>query len=494
MIGNYSRSCRMDRQIVSKTVVRAIVVALMVWAVSCVLNPVTGKRELMLLSTADELAMGQQTDPQVLQTFGKYEDADLSRYVTALGKKLGALSHQPNLYYSVKVLDSPVVNAFAVPGGFVYLTRGILAYLNDEAELAGVVAHEIGHIAARHTAQQYSRAQVAQLGLGLGAMVSKTFSKYAGVAQFGVGMLFLSFSRDDERQADALGVEYSSKAGYDANHMANLFVSLERLNPGEAQGGLPGWFSTHPNPPDRIAAVQRDTQAWQAKIQQTQFATNRDQYLKQIDGIVFGEDPSQGYVEGNIFYHPQLRFQFPVPAGWKVNNTSSQVQMFNQEQNAVILFSMAPEKSPSAAADAFINENKAVVVKSESTQVNGLQAHRIISDITTEQGLIRVLSYFIQKENTVYVFLGYTGQARFDGYFPVFDQTMGQFKNLTDSNKINVKADRLAEKRTTTRGSLRQALQKFGEPEDKWEALAIINGMKLDDSLPGNIIIKVVVK
>ena len=494
MIGNYSRSCRMDRQIVSKTVVRAIVVALMVWAVSCVLNPVTGKRELMLLSTADELAMGQQTDPQVLQTFGKYEDADLSRYVTALGKKLGALSHQPNLYYSVKVLDSPVVNAFAVPGGFVYLTRGILAYLNDEAELAGVVAHEIGHIAARHTAQQYSRAQVAQLGLGLGAMVSKTFSKYAGVAQFGVGMLFLSFSRDDERQADALGVEYSSKAGYDANHMANLFVSLERLNPGEAQGGLPGWFSTHPNPPDRIAAIKRDTQAWQAKIQQTQFATNRDQYLKQIDGIVFGEDPRQGYVEGNIFYHPQLRFQFPVPAGWKVNNTSSQVQMFNQEQNAVILFSMAPEKSPSAAADAFINENKAVVVKSESTQVNGLQAHRIISDITTEQGLIRVLSYFIQKENTVYVFLGYTGQARFDGYFPVFDQTMGQFKNLTDSNKINVKADRLAEKRTTTRGSLRQALQKFGEPEDKWEALAIINGMKLDDSLPGNIIIKVVVK
>jgi predicted Zn-dependent protease len=494
MMGNYPRSCRMDRQIVSKTVVKAMVVALMVWAVSCALNPVTHKSELMLMSAADEVAMGQQTDPQILQTYGKYEDADLARYVTALGKKLGALSHQPNLNYSVRVLDSPVVNAFAVPGGYVYLTRGILAYLNDEAELAGVVAHEIGHIAARHTAQQYSRAQVAQLGLGLGAMVSKTFRKYAGVAQFGVGMLFLSFSRDDESQADTLGVEYSSKAGYDANHMANLFVSLERLNPGEAQGGLPGWFSTHPNPPDRIAAIKKDTQVWQAKIPKTQFAANRDQYLKQIDGIVFGEDPRQGYVEGNIFYHPQLRLQFPVPAGWKVNNTSSQVQMFDQEQNAIILFSMAPEKTPSAAADAFINESKAVVVKSESTQVNGMQAHRIISDITTEQGLIRALSYFIQKEKTVYVFLGYTGQARFDGYFPVFEQTMGRFKNLTDSNKINVKADRLAVKRTTTKGSLRQALRKFGEPEDKWEALAIINEMKLDDTLPSNTIIKVVVK
>jgi predicted Zn-dependent protease len=325
-------------------------------------------------------------------------------------------------------------------------------------------------------------------------MVSKTFRKYADVAQFGVGMLFLSFSRDDERQADALGVEYSSKAGYDANHMANLFVSLERLNPGEAQGGLPGWFSTHPNPPDRIAAIKRDTQEWRAKIQQTQFAINRDQYLRQIDGIVFGEDPRQGYVEGNIFYHPQLRFQFPVPAGWKVNNTASQVQMFNQEQNAVILFSMAPEKTPSAAADAFINESKGVVVKSERTQVNGMQAHRIISDVTTEQGLIRVLSYFIQKEKTVYVFLGYTGQAQFSGYFPVFDQTMSRFKNLTDLNKINVKADHLAVKRTTTQGSLRQALQKFGGPEDKWEALAIINGMKLGDAVPGNTIIKLVVK
>ena len=485
----------MHRQIISKTVVKATVgVLMMVWAVSCALNPVTGKRELMLLSPSDELAMGQQTDPQVIQTFGQYEDADLARYVAALGKKMGALSHQPNLYYSVKVLDSPVVNAFAVPGGYVYLTRGILAYLNDEAELAGVVAHEIGHIAARHSAQQYSRAQVAQLGLGLGAVVSKTFRKYAGVAQFGVEMLFLSFSREDERQADALGVEYSSKAGYDANHMANLFVSLERLNPGEAQGGLPGWFSTHPNPPDRIAAIKRDTQEWRAKIQQTQFATNRDQYLKQIDGIVFGEDPRQGYVEGSIFYHPELRFQFPVPAGWKVNNTASQVQMINQEQNAVILFSMAPEKTPSAAADAFINESKAVAVKSERTQVNGMPAHRIISDITTEQGSIRVLSYFIQKDKTVYVFLGYAEQSRFDGYFSVFDQTMGRFNNLTDSRKINVKADRLNLKRTTTQGSLRQALRKFGGPEDKWEALAIINGMKLDDALAGNTMLKIVVK
>jgi len=484
----------MNRHVVSKTVIGVLVVALIVWAVSCALNPVTGKRDFMLMSSADELAMGQQTDPQILQTYGKYEDADLARYVSAIGKKMGALSHQPNLTYTIQVLDSPVVNAFAVPGGYVYLTRGILAYLNDEAELAGVLGHEIGHIAARHSAQQYSKAQFAQLGLGLGSVLSKTFRKYAGVAQAGVKLLFLSFSRSDEREADALGVEYSAKAGYDSNHMANLFDSLERLNPGEARDGLPGWFSTHPNPDDRIAAIKRDTQVWREKIPQTRFSVNRDQYLNQVDGIVFGEDPRQGYVEGHVFYHPELRFQFPVPAGWTVNNTASQVQMINQDQNAIILFSMAPGKNPSAAANAFINESKAVVVKSESTRVNGMTAHRIVSDVTTEQGVIRVMSYFIQKGQTVYAFLGYTEQSRFDGYSSVFEQTMGRFNNLTDSRRINVKADRLDVKRTTTQGSLRQALRKFGEPENQGEALAIINGMKLDDAVPRNTFLKVVVK
>jgi predicted Zn-dependent protease len=168
--------------------------------------------------------------------------------------------------------------------------------------------------------------------------------------------------------------------------------------------------------------------------------------------------------------------------------------MINQEQNAVILFSMAPEKTPSAAANAFINESKAAVVKSESTKVNGMPAHRLISDVTLEQGVIRVMSYFIQKGQTVYAFLGYTEQARFDGYSSVFNQTMGRFNNLTDSSKINVKADRLDIRRTTTQGSLRQALGKFGGSAAKLEDLAILNGMKLDDAVPGNTILKVVVK
>ena len=484
----------MTQKIILRSVVSIIVVSLIVWAISCAVNPVTGKRELMLISQNDEIALGRQTDQQVLQSYGIYQDEDLLAYISQIGNKMAHLSHRPGLNFQFRVLDSPVINAFAVPGGYVYLTRGILAYLNNEAELAGVMGHEIGHVTARHGAQQYSRAQLAQLGMGIGAMASETFRKYAGLAQFGVGMLFLKFSRDHERQADKLGVEYSSRAGYDSNNMANFFVTLERLHPGPAQSGLQGWFSTHPNPPDRVVAVKKETNKWQTKLQQKQLLLNREQYLKKIDGITFGEDPKQGYVEGNTFYHPQLRFQFPVPANWKVNNMPSQVQMFTQQQDAVIMFSLAKENSPAAAANAFITASKATVKQSQPIRVNGLQAHRVVSDVTTEQGVISIASYFIQKDNKVYTFHGYTSQAQFNKYSPVFYQTMGQFKPLNDPRKINVKPEKLILKRTQRQGTLRSALQQFGIPQDKMEQLAIMNEMQLNDTVPANTLLKVVVK
>ena len=484
----------MRRKIIFKVTMSIIVLALTIWAISCAVNPVTGKREFMLLTQGDELALGQQTDQEIIQTYGLYDDPELLNYVTSLGKKMGSLSHRPQLNYQFRVLDSPVINAFAVPGGYIYVTRGILSYLNNEAELAGVLGHEIGHVTARHSAQQYSRAQLAQIGLGVGMVVSETFRKYAGLAQFGVGMLFLSFSRDNERQADALGVEYSSKGGWDSNNMANFFVTLERLNPESASSGLPAWFSTHPNPPDRVAAIKKDTQKWQTKLPGSGFAVNRDPYMQSVDGILYGEDPRQGYVEGNAFYHPQMKFQFPVPSGWQLNNTPSQVQMFTQQQDAVMLFSMAKEGSPAAAAEAFVASSKATVVQSEPIRVNGMNAHRVVSDVTTEQGVIRVASYFIQKDNAVFFFHGYTGQPQFANYQSSFNGTMAQFKPLTDPAKINVMPSKLAIKKTMTPVTLRNLFQQYGVPADKMDNLAIMNEMQLDDIVPANTMIKVVVK
>jgi len=466
--------------------------ALLIWAASCAINPVTGKKEFMLLSASDELALGQQTDPEIIKSYGLYNDQVLGGYIDGVGNRLGKLTHRPELAYSFKVLDSPVVNAFAVPGGFVYLTRGILAYLNDEAELAGVMGHELGHISARHSAKQYSKAQAAQLGLGLGAVLSKTFRKYAGLAEIGMGLLFLSFSRENERQADELGVLYSSRAGYDARQMANMFVTLERLNPGAGKDGLPAFFSTHPNPPDRVAAVNKDAQDWRTQNPQSGLAINRNEYLRRLDGLVFGEDPRQGYVEGQVFYHPMMKFQFPVPSGWTVNNTASQVQIFNSKQDAVVLLSLAEEKTPEAAATAFVSGTKAAVVRSQAAKVNGLQAQRLVADVATEQGNIRVLCYFIQKDNVMYAFLGYTALAQFDAYFATFDGVMSRFKNLSDASKINVKPERLAIRKTSKRASVRQALQALGVSQDKLETHAALNGMKLDNTLAAGTLVKII--
>src|SRR5690606_18027849 len=179
----------------------------------CAKNPVTGKSELMLLSKDQEIAMGQQSDPEITAYFGVYEDARLQKFIEEKGKQMAAISHRPDLPYTFKIVDSPVVNAFAVPGGYIYFTRGIMAHFNNEAEFAGVLGHEIGHVTARHSAKQYSNAMLGQIGLVAGAILSPEFAQFADVASTGLQLLFLKFGRDAESQSDKLGVEYSTKIG-----------------------------------------------------------------------------------------------------------------------------------------------------------------------------------------------------------------------------------------------------------------------------------------
>ena len=259
---------------------------------------------------------------------------------------MAVISHRPNLGYQFRVLDSPVVNAFAVPGGFVYFTRGIMAHFNNEAEFAGVLGHEIGHITARHSAQQYSNQVLAQLGLVIGMAVSEDFARFGDLASQGLGLLFLKFSRDHESQSDELGVEYSSKIGYDAHQMADFFQTIDRLSGGN-NGGIPTFLSTHPNPADRNKKVHELATKWQqsSNVTPANLKVNRDGYLRMIDGIVYGEDPRQGYVESNIFYHPELKFQFPVPQEWQLQNMASQVQMAPKDGKALMFMTLANEKS-----------------------------------------------------------------------------------------------------------------------------------------------------
>ena len=287
--------------------------AAMLMLPSCAINPVTGKKQLMFMSEAQELQLGSQYDPQVMATFGEYTNEPLQALIDQRGKEMGKISHRPNIEYHFRILDSPVINAFAVPGGYIYLTRGILAQFNNEAEMLGVLGHEMGHITARHSASQQTKQTLGQLLFVGGMIASEEFRKYGEYAMQGMQLLFLSFSRENEREADQLGVEYASKIGYDAQKMADFYKVLIKMNLASKQAGIPTFMSTHPDPGDRYNAVMRDAAKWQDSLDISPWKVNADDYLHLLDGMVYGEDPRQGFVEGQMFYHPEMKFQISGP-------------------------------------------------------------------------------------------------------------------------------------------------------------------------------------
>jgi predicted Zn-dependent protease len=467
-------------------------VGLLVLTASCATDPVSGRPTLMLLSEDKEIQMGRQTDQQVVRQYGLYKDAELAAYIEDFGRRLAKVSHRPGLSYNFKVLDAAVVNAFAVPGGYVYMTRGILAHLNSEAELAGVMGHEIGHITARHSAEQYSKAMLANIGLAAGMILAPSLQGLGSVAQLGVSALFLKFSRDNEREADSLGVEYANRVGYDGGQMADFFETLERLNPGSDRTGLPAWFSTHPNPEDREIAVRGYAKAWEEKLGQKDPKVGRETYLRRIEGIVYGEDPRQGYVDDNVFYHPGLTFLFPVPPEWKVINTPAQVQILSPKKDAIILFSLASGHSPEETAANFIRKSQARVIQADGIRVHGLSAYRVISDVSIRSGVVRAMSYFIKKDKSMYVFHGIASPGLFGEYQAAFGDTMGGFKHLSDRNRIHVEPDRIAVRTTRRPDTVRNALLSLGVPEKDIEKTALLNGKTPDERIPANALLKIV--
>lgn len=457
----------------------------------CARDYVTGKRTFNLMSESQEIELGQKADPDIVAEFGLYDDPKLAAYVDSIGQKLAKVSHRPDLKYTFRLLDSPVVNAFALPGGFVYFTRGIMANFNTEAELAGVMGHEIGHVAARHGAEQYSKAQLAGVGVALGSVLSEEFYRFSDLAQTGLGLLFLKFSRDQESESDLLGVEYSTRAGYDAHRMARFFETISRISQ-QSGSTIPTFLSTHPNPDNREQRVETLADEWEQKVPGPKGGTDRAAYLHRIDGIVYGEDPRQGFVEAGFFYHPELRFQFLVPEKWQLANQPTQVQMTSPEKDAAIQFSLAKETGLEQAADQFVRNTKATVLRNETTRVNGMPATALISDVESHSGTLRVMSYFIQKEGKIYVFHGFTLSSGFDKYVPTFEQVMKSFDTLRNNAALQKQPRRVRVLRLNRAGTLRQALTGFGVKDDVLEEISILNGMHLDAQLQRGDLVKIV--
>src|SRR6185295_18416608 len=306
--------------------------------------PATGERRYLGYTWHQETDIGKQASKEVTSLFGVYADTKLARYVTEVGNRVLATSHlrRPGANEEVRatpvtftVLDSPVINAMALPGGYIYVTRGMLAHLDNEDQLATVIAHEIGHVAARHAARQAWHQQIGQGLLMGGALISQGLGLPAqdilNLGSMAAQLVFLRYSREDELEADKLGVEYASPAGYDAREVIEFFQTLSRIQEKEGQG-MPGFLATHPNPGDRVQRIREMTAA-QLRGRRPLADTR---YLDAVEGLVLGEDPRQGFVDGNVFYHPDLRFRFPVPRGFKVVNQPTQVVMVEEQNRAVL--------------------------------------------------------------------------------------------------------------------------------------------------------------
>ena len=417
------------------------------------------------------------------------------------GKAMARISHRPDLPYEFHIVDSPVVNAFAVPGGFVYFTRGILAHFNNEAEFAGVLGHEIGHVTARHSARQQNKQLFGTLGTIATAILLPQATE---MAQQGIGLAILSYSRAHESESDEIGVEYSSKIGYDAHQMANFFSTIKRISDNAGQA-IPTFMSTHPDPGNRNVRVNKLATEYQAK-NPGNYQSNREQYMRLIDGIMYGEDPKQGFVENNMFYHPELRFQFPVPNGWDHQNSPSQFQMGPKEGKMAMILMLAKGNSLDEAAQNLVKELRLNVSESNRTTINGNQAIVLISQQQQQQQqgqpqqqqdprtATQIATWLIQYNNAVYALHGLTAASTFGNAFRTFQSVAGGFRALTDAEKINRRPERVQVKNVPVDGTFGQAMSALGMPASRLEELGTLNSLKANDRVARGSLIKVITR
>jgi predicted Zn-dependent protease len=369
----------------------ALAAAVLLGAGACTTGLAAGaERFTLFMSPAEEARIGREQHEKILKQFGgAYQDATLVRYVDSIGQFLARTSEWPDLVFTFTVLDTPIVNAFALPGGYVYVTRGLIALADNEAELASVLAHEIGHVAARHAAERYSRTVVAGIGLTILGVLSgnQLVNDLAGLT---AELVLKGYSRQQELEADTFGVRYLTRAGFESNAMVTFLRRLQAHDALEAKiRGRPGaadefgFFSTHPRTVDRIN--QAIAAAGAVTIPNPIVARNL--YLRKIDGLLYGDNPDQGFIKGRLFAHPRLRFRFEVPPGFRLLNSPDQVVALGPE-GARILFSGAG-REPGRRMTTYLTSvwGRGLSLRSvEAIDVNGLEAATGWTRVDTRQG------------------------------------------------------------------------------------------------------------
>lgn len=479
---------RRDRR--QRGLVAVLALSALLFQVSCSVNPATGKEQLAFYNEAEEIELGRQADEEILASVGLYDDPELQAYVEEIGQALAARSERPDLPWSFKVVDDPAVNAFALPGGYVYVTRGLLSHMGSEAELSGVIGHEIGHVTARHGVNQASKQMLALIGLGLASLLDEDVAQWAGVASAGLGLLFLKFGRDDERQADDLGLRYMSRAGYDPREMPGVFTVLAGVETVEGAGRLPNWLSTHPDPGARRDHLQQEVA--QLPDDFSTATVEREGYLRRLDGLVFGENPREGFFEGNAFLHPDMRFRFEFPEGWETSNEKASVSAASPGEDAFLQVSLAEEATPEAAADKFFEEEGLTQGDVWDKGIHGLPASWSRFDYADAESELSGTVAFVEHDGKVFQLLAVSTPDQWTGQRRSLETALSSFSRLNDPKALNVKPRRLRLVKLPQEMTLEEFDKKYPSGV-KLELLALINHVQPGERLPAGALVKRVV-
>ncbi len=470
-------------------------------ALACATNPVTGKSEFSLMSESQEISIGRESDPQIVATYGLYDDARLAAYVDSVGQRLVAVSHRPNLRFTFRVLDSPVINAFALPGGFVYVTRGILAHMNDEAELAIVLGHEIGHVTARHGANQYSRSTLASIGLGLGSVLSEEVARFSPLAETALGLMFLKYGRGDETQADELGVGYAAHAGWDPERGVDFFEVLDRQQQESGQS-LPNWLSTHPAPADRVARTRQLAAAAKSGGPPAQvptptggFRSGESTHKARLEGMVFGDNPRQGFFDGGIFKHPDEGFVLQFPAGWATRNTPNAVLAVEPQKQARLQLTLEDAKgqSPTQYLRGLATSASAELLAVRAETIGGWGAALAELRVSADSGPVILQLAAIQRRSgeAVFQIVG-VGNGSFATWQPTFLKCMRSFAPLRERAALDIQPNRVRVVRLQRAQTLNEALSGYKDVPVPPPALALLNNVQATSTLDNGFRLKIV--
>jgi predicted Zn-dependent protease len=383
---------------------------------ACAVNPVSGSRELALMSEADEIRVGAENDPKIKKQYGTYPNQKLQATVERLGQTLAKHSHRANLTYHFTVLDSDEVNAFALPGGYVYVTRGILAYLNSEAEVAAVLGHEIGHVTARHGARQYSAAVAANVGAGLLSVFVPGLGNQAGQSLLNVlgNALLSGYGRDHELESDRLGAQYLARAGYDPDAMIKVIGVLKNQEEfekkrAEKEGREPriyhGVFASHPSADKRLQEVVAAAHQYRTSASAR---TGREEFLNLMDGVTFGESELQGVRRGNRFYHKTLNFMLAFPEGFGVENRPDVVRATSPDKRVIMELRLETLQKNLTPKDFIRSKIKFVNIRNEqSFDSHGFSAHTILGSVITSKGPRDLRATALVRDNQMFSLIGF---------------------------------------------------------------------------------------